>query len=160
MDGSGSISIDELKEVFYSGCNEETVDQAMVDAIIQSVDKDGDNEIDFEEFRCMMLLTATASQPSKTTLNGSTGFQEKEQAAKKTTYKSSPSSLSSFTTSTGDISDSSFSSTSDEDGLHHRNTSATHRNSKKDELEALASMMKGKTKARRSMFERCTTENN
>ena len=55
-DGSGAISCDEIKEVFGVG---KQVDANIWEQIMKECDQDGDGEIDFEEFKCMMhrLLT-------------------------------------------------------------------------------------------------------
>ena len=66
LDGSGSISVDELKEIFGRFTSDGVVDEEMLDAIIYQVDKNGDGEIDFEEFRDFMCITA--SKPSKETV--------------------------------------------------------------------------------------------
>ena len=50
-DGSGDISIQELKEALGKGKN---VSDAVWNKIISEVDKDGNGEIDFEEFKVMM----------------------------------------------------------------------------------------------------------
>jgi len=50
-DGSGIISGDEIREVLGAGCG---IDTAEIDAIIASVDDDGDGEISFDEFVTMM----------------------------------------------------------------------------------------------------------
>lgn len=63
LDGSGSISVDELKQVFSGFA---AVDGDAIDAIIEQVDMNNDGEIDFNDFQTMMLLTT--SQPSMETL--------------------------------------------------------------------------------------------
>ena len=50
-DGSGDISIEELKESLGRGKN---VSDAVWNKIITEVDQDGNGEIDFEEFKAMM----------------------------------------------------------------------------------------------------------
>jgi len=50
-DGSGDISIDELKEALGKGKN---ISDSVWNKIIQEVDEDGNGEIDFEEFKTMM----------------------------------------------------------------------------------------------------------
>lgn len=52
-DGSGAISIDELKEVLGV---KKLVDDQVWSALIKDVDADGNGEIDFEEFKTMMTL--------------------------------------------------------------------------------------------------------
>jgi calcium-dependent protein kinase len=51
-DGGGSISTDEIKQVLSFGQN---LDEAVVQQIIEQVDKNGDGEISYEEFAAMML---------------------------------------------------------------------------------------------------------
>ena len=51
-DGGGSISTDEIKQVMSFGQN---LDEAVVQQIIEQVDKNGDGEISYEEFAAMML---------------------------------------------------------------------------------------------------------
>ncbi|CAB9509043.1 MAP kinase-activated protein kinase 2 (Fragment) [Seminavis robusta] len=67
LDGSGTISVEELKEIF-GACrdNEGLVDDDMIDAIIAQVDKTEDGEIDFEGFKSFLL--SPSGEPSKETL--------------------------------------------------------------------------------------------
>ena len=51
-DGSNSISTDEIRNVLGVG---ETVSEAVWDEIIAEVDSNGDGNVDFDEFRTMML---------------------------------------------------------------------------------------------------------
>ncbi|KAF9653966.1 EF-hand [Thelephora ganbajun] len=51
-DGSGSISITELKEVFRS--IGQKLDDEELELILKEADRDGDREIDYEEFLQMM----------------------------------------------------------------------------------------------------------
>lgn len=60
IDGNGFIDTDELKKVLVV---EDDMDDYIMQKIIKQVDKDGDGQISFEEFKSMMYLTA--SQPSK-----------------------------------------------------------------------------------------------
>lgn len=53
-DGSGKISIDELKMVLGAGIEGQTDDEKDWNEIIRQVDIDGDGEIDFEEFIAML----------------------------------------------------------------------------------------------------------
>jgi calcium-dependent protein kinase len=50
-DGSGVISADEIKEVLGFGGN---LDKEAIDMIMKQVDENGDGQISFEEFECMM----------------------------------------------------------------------------------------------------------
>ena len=72
LDGSGSISVDELKQVFAGCTHDGKVDEEMIDAILEQVDTNGDGEIDFEEFQDLMCITA--SQPSKEALRSWTTY--------------------------------------------------------------------------------------
>ena len=51
-DGGGSISTDEIKQVLSFG---QSLDETVVQQIIDQVDKNGDGEISYEEFAAMML---------------------------------------------------------------------------------------------------------
>merc|ERR1712023_185461 len=51
-DGGGSISTDEIKQVHSFG---QKLDEAVVQSIIEQVDKNDDGEISYEEFAAMML---------------------------------------------------------------------------------------------------------
>lgn len=53
-DGSGKISIDEMKQALGAGNEDQTEDEDEWQQLIQEVDIDGDGEIDFEEFISMM----------------------------------------------------------------------------------------------------------
>lgn len=50
-DGSGVISADEIKEVLGFGGN---LDKEAIEMIMKQVDENGDGQISFEEFECMM----------------------------------------------------------------------------------------------------------
>ena len=50
MDGNGEITLEELKEVL---CGEE--DDEDIKSLIKQVDKNGDGQINFDEFKDMML---------------------------------------------------------------------------------------------------------
>jgi len=52
-DGSGEITIDELKSVFCIG-KDSAVSEALLMKIIEKIDVDGNKEISFEEFKIMM----------------------------------------------------------------------------------------------------------
>ena len=56
-DGSGDISIDELKECFSydSGDKLNLVDEALWDKMLEEIDEDKNGQISFEEFRSHML---------------------------------------------------------------------------------------------------------
>ena len=60
IDGNGFIDTDELKTVLVA---DDDMDDYIMNKIIRQVDKDGDGQISFEEFKSMMYITA--SQPSK-----------------------------------------------------------------------------------------------
>jgi len=47
IDGSGSISANELKEILLNGA---TVQSNVIDEIIKEVDNNGDGEVDLQEF--------------------------------------------------------------------------------------------------------------
>lgn len=51
-DGSGSISLDELKQVL--GVKKRLVDDGVWNQLISEVDIDGNGEIDYKEFKIMM----------------------------------------------------------------------------------------------------------
>ena len=53
-DGSGKISIDEMKQALGSGIDGQTTNEEEWNQLIKEVDIDGDGEIDFEEFITMM----------------------------------------------------------------------------------------------------------
>jgi calcium-dependent protein kinase len=53
-DGSGKISIEEMKNALGAELNDQTEDEDQWNQMIQEVDTDGDGEIDFEEFIAMM----------------------------------------------------------------------------------------------------------
>lgn len=50
-DGGGSISADEIRELL---CKDQNIDDAVWMQVINEVDKDGNGEIEFEEFSAMM----------------------------------------------------------------------------------------------------------
>jgi len=50
-DGSGSITCDEIKEVFCSGGSNNNFN---IDKIIKDIDTNGDGEVSFDEFKEMM----------------------------------------------------------------------------------------------------------
>jgi len=55
-DGSGAISLDELKAVFARGAATGKTQEVWTQ-IMESADENGDGEIDFEEFeKCMLLV--------------------------------------------------------------------------------------------------------
>ena len=51
-DGGGSISTDEIKQVLSFG---QTLDEEVINSIINQVDENGDGEISYDEFAQMML---------------------------------------------------------------------------------------------------------
>ena len=51
-DGGGSISAQEIKEMFSSDA--QNIEDEVWDKIIDEIDEDGNGEIDFEEF-CIMM---------------------------------------------------------------------------------------------------------
>lgn len=53
-DGSGKISIDEMKQALGHNIDGQTEDEEEWNKLIEEVDIDGDGEIDFEEFISMM----------------------------------------------------------------------------------------------------------
>uniref|UniRef100_A0A7S3NFM7 EF-hand domain-containing protein n=1 Tax=Euplotes harpa TaxID=151035 RepID=A0A7S3NFM7_9SPIT len=53
-DGSGKISIEEMKQVLGAGVDGQTEDEEEWNELIKEVDINGDGEIDFEEFILMM----------------------------------------------------------------------------------------------------------
>lgn len=53
-DGSGKISIEEMKQALGAGVDDQTQDDEEWNKLIDEVDIDGDGEIDFEEFISMM----------------------------------------------------------------------------------------------------------
>ena len=50
-DGSGTVTVEELKEALGIGKN---IDEKVWEDVIKEVDENGDGEIDFEEFKNMM----------------------------------------------------------------------------------------------------------
>ena len=50
-DGSGSISVDEIKDVLGVGKN---ISERVWDQVVLEVDENGDGEVSFEEFKVMM----------------------------------------------------------------------------------------------------------
>ncbi len=65
-DGSGSIDVEELKEVLGV---KKLVDKQVWEALIKDVDTDGNGVIDFEEFRVMMTRISDADLNSQMTLS-------------------------------------------------------------------------------------------
>jgi len=63
MDNSGTITTDELKKVLGKGSQ---VDDAEWDEILDEVDEDGNGEIDFEEFKIMMLKVLRKGEANET----------------------------------------------------------------------------------------------
>lgn len=62
-DGDGTITIDELRDVFRKMGHKNISDRALIE-MIMSVDDNGDGEIDFEEF--LVLMTShIANDPDK-----------------------------------------------------------------------------------------------
>ena len=51
-DDSGSISIDEIKDVLGVG---KSISDAVCDQVVREVDQDGNGEVDYEEFKTMMV---------------------------------------------------------------------------------------------------------
>lgn len=51
-DGSGSISVDEIKDVLGVGKN---ISHEVWDQVVLEVDENGDGEVSFEEFKTMMV---------------------------------------------------------------------------------------------------------
>jgi len=51
-DDSGSISLVEIKDVLGVG---KSIDDGVWDQVVREVDRDGNGEVDFEEFREMMV---------------------------------------------------------------------------------------------------------
>ena len=51
-DDSGSISIDEIKDVLGVG---KSIDDHVWDQVVKEVDRDGNGEVDFDEFKEMMV---------------------------------------------------------------------------------------------------------
>ena len=70
-DGSGSISVDELKEVLGS---KRLVEDSVWNALIKDIDSDGNGEIDFAEFKTMMhkLIEGEYSKQASVTTDAST----------------------------------------------------------------------------------------
>ena len=52
-DGSGSISVEELREVLVKNLGQQVSDDEL-DRLVQLADSNGDGEIDFEEFKALM----------------------------------------------------------------------------------------------------------
>lgn len=52
-DGSGTVTVEELKEALGIGKN---IDEQVWKDVINEVDENGDGEIDFNEFKAMMKL--------------------------------------------------------------------------------------------------------
>ena len=50
-DNSGSISVDEIKDILGVGKN---ISKAVWDQVVLEVDENGDGEVSFEEFKIMM----------------------------------------------------------------------------------------------------------
>jgi Ca2+-binding EF-hand superfamily protein len=61
IDGNGFIDMDELRKALVV---DNDIDDYVLQRIIRQVDRDGDNQISYQEFKGMMYLTA--SQPTKT----------------------------------------------------------------------------------------------
>ena len=99
VDGNGQIDIEELKLVLAV---DDDMDDYVLENIIKQVDKDGDNEISYYEFKNMMLLTA--AQPSKETQQG---WQKRRESSTLSdgSHKSMDSSLSSNWTSMASLSE-------------------------------------------------------
>lgn len=53
-DGSGTITMDELKQVLSEGSVEEMAGAEAIQQLMAEVDENGDGEIDFQEFMAMM----------------------------------------------------------------------------------------------------------
>ena len=52
-DNSGSISVEELREVLVKNLGQQVSDDEL-DRLVQLADSNGDGEIDFEEFKALM----------------------------------------------------------------------------------------------------------
>jgi len=52
QDGSGSISVNEIRAIFGKA---ETLDSSVYESVVKECDSDGNGEIDLEEFKSMML---------------------------------------------------------------------------------------------------------
>jgi Ca2+-binding EF-hand superfamily protein len=52
IDHSGTITVDEIKKILGAGAKD--IDEGEWDRILDEVDEDGNGEISFEEFRCMI----------------------------------------------------------------------------------------------------------
>lgn len=151
LDGSGSISVDELKQILYAGCiDEDRVDHTMIESIMRAVDKDGDNEIDFEEFRLMMLRANVTN--SETSHEWSPGTP----AGYDTSYPrplSIPLSLASSTSGNSSLSscfEPSLEGGSEADQICQNFSKSGRTN----ELDGLAILLRGNASNRRSIFER------